>query len=134
MHHGRRKTVTLPLLPPSGTALCRLDELGNPGGREFTFGNGPGALEMFIVRNGEEVFGYLNTCPHAGAPLNWTSGQFLNPSRTLIQCASHGAQFRIEDGQCVSGPCIGDSLTPIAVLVVGGNIVVAPNSPTTGKV
>lgn len=120
-------------MPPSGTALCRLDELDNPAGREFTFGNGPGALEMFVVRRGDEAFGYLNTCPHAGTPLNWIAGKFLDPSRTLIQCASHGAQFQIDDGQCVSGPCIGKSLAPVAVIVVEGTIVVAPNFRTSAN-
>ena len=39
--------------------------------------------------------------------------QFLDPSNSLIQCATHGALFLIENGECVAGPCAGQSLTAI---------------------
>ena len=80
---------------------------------------------MFVVRRGDEVFGYLNVCPHTGAPLNWMARKFLDPSRTLIQCATHGARFRIEDGVCISGPCNGKSLTAVPVRIEDGNVVIA---------
>jgi nitrite reductase/ring-hydroxylating ferredoxin subunit len=36
--------------------------------------------------------------------------RFLDQKRERIVCAAHGARFAIEDGRCVSGPCLGDSL------------------------
>jgi len=35
----------------------------------------------------------------------------------LIQCATHGALFRIRDGYCVAGPCAGQGLIPLEVKV-----------------
>ena len=112
-------------VPSGGTFLCRLEEIANPGGREFTFGKGPAPFEMFVVRKGGRAFGYFNVCPHAGSPLNWVPGQFLDPTQTVIQCATHGAQFDIADGACVGGPCPGTKLTPVPVTVIDGRILIA---------
>ncbi|MFP6798982.1 MAG: Rieske (2Fe-2S) protein, partial [Pseudomonas sp.] len=36
-------------------------------------------------------------------------------SASLIQCATHGALFLIESGECVAGPCAGQSLQELAI-------------------
>ena len=73
--------------------------------------------DIFVVYHNDNVYGYRNVCPHQGLTLNWMPGQFLNHDQTLIQCSNHDALFRIEDGVCVSGPCAGDRLSPIAVKI-----------------
>ena len=78
-----------------------------------------------VVRRGAHAHGYFNSCPHAGSPLNWTPGNFLDPTRTLIQCATHGAPIHIDDGVCVSGPCPGARLTAVPVTVKDGKILIA---------
>jgi nitrite reductase/ring-hydroxylating ferredoxin subunit len=35
----------------------------------------------------------------------------------------HGARFRIADGYCVFGPCLGKSLAAVPVAVVDGMVV-----------
>jgi len=85
---------------------------------------------MFVVRRGNDVFGYVNICPHAGTPLDWTPGQFLTRDKTNLLCATHGAQFRIEDGLCVAGPCPGSSLTPVPIGILGGDVVIADQIET----
>lgn len=80
---------------------------------------------MFVVRKGDDVFGYVNICPHARTPLDWTPNQFLTRDKTNLLCATHGAQFRIEDGFCVAGPCPGSSLTPVPIGISGGDVVIA---------
>lgn len=77
---------------------------------------------MFVHRTGGRVVAYENHCPHAGHPLDWTPGQFLDPTGTLFQCASHRARFRIVDGVCVAGPCPGRRLTAVPVRVEDGII------------
>jgi len=103
--------------------LCRLGELADPGSREFSFGTGDWPLEFFVVRRAEEVFGFVNRCPHAGHALNWQPDRFLTREQDLILCNSHGARFRIADGICISGPCPGASLESITVSIVEGQIV-----------
>ena len=67
-------------------------------------------LKLFAVRRDGQVYAYQNRCPHRGVPLEWQPDQFLDHSNSLIQCATHGALFLIESGECVAGPCAGQSL------------------------
>ncbi|MBI5042129.1 MAG: Rieske 2Fe-2S domain-containing protein [Gammaproteobacteria bacterium] len=106
--------------PLTQQRLCRLDDLADPGTRGFTLQTQFGLRDIFLVRRGTAVYAYVNHCPHTGSPLDWQPDQFLNLDRTLIQCATHLALFRIDDGHCVAGPCTGQSLTPVAVCVVEG--------------
>lgn len=100
--------------------LCRLADIADPGSKGFSVESDIGPLELFLVRRGEEIYGYLNRCPHTGAPLDWQPDQFLDASGRFIQCATHGALFRVEDGGCLQGPCAGQRLQPMAVILCEG--------------
>lgn len=108
-------------------ALCRVDELDHGGCRGFELDVYPYAV--FVVRQRDRIYAYRNSCPHTGAALNWQNDQFLNLDGSLIQCALHGAQFRIEDGVCVWGPCLRQRLDAIAVHIDGGMIVIELDAP-----
>ena len=84
-------------------------------------GAGP-PLRLFVVRKDEILAAYRNHCPHTGAPLEWLPDQFLDLDNNFIQCAIHGALFRPEDGYCLRGPCVGQSLEPLTLEVVDGRI------------
>jgi len=102
--------------------LCDLDEIEDGGSNGF-FAERDGIMESYIVvRMGGRVFVYINSCPHIGSPLDFKPGKFLNPDKTHILCSTHGALFRIEDGVCVSGPCVDDGLTTVAVTVRDGGV------------
>ena len=101
----------------SGHTICRLDELSDPGSRAFSIGSGDWPLRGFLVRTGDEVFAYVNRCPHAGHPLNWQPDDFLTQEKTLIMCRSHGALFEMKSGRCVGGPCGGKSLRALRARV-----------------
>jgi nitrite reductase/ring-hydroxylating ferredoxin subunit len=104
-------------------SLCRLDDIGDPGSKGIVTELDGRKTEIFLVRKGDEVFAYRNRCPHTGSPLDWLPDQFLDLDKTYIQCATHAARFRIEDGKCVSGPCHGDSLQPLKVVIDHGEVV-----------
>ncbi len=89
--------------------LCASHELAEGQSRGFTLA----PLKLFIVRREGQVYAYENRCPHRGIPLEWQTDRFLDESGSLIQCASHGALFLIESGECVSGPCAGQELSLI---------------------
>lgn len=103
-----------------GTVLCRLDDIGDPGSKEILI---EGRESFFVVRLGGAVFGYINRCPHLGVPMDWKQDTFLTFDKTQIQCTTHGARFRIEDGFCTAGPCERQSLKPVAVRVEDGAVV-----------
>ncbi len=106
------------------TVVCHLDELHDPGSRGLAICVNEQVHDVFIVRQGRQVFGYLNSCPHTGGPLDWLPDQFLSLDKDYIQCATHAALFRLNDGHCIAGPCAGDRLTPVSVMVDAGAVVV----------
>ena len=103
--------------------ICTLDDLANPGSREFKIERRQWPLYGFVVRKGEAVAAYVNRCPHAGHPLNLRPDRFFTPDESLLMCNSHGALFDIDTGRCVAGPCSGKALTPIPIRVEDGEIV-----------
>lgn len=124
-----RRTAAAPI-------LCRLAEIPDGGSAGFAVTWPSGERQgVLAVRRGERVFAYVNSCPHVGSPLDFEPGQFLNFERTHILCSTHGAIFRIEDGRCVRGPCVGKSLAAIPVEVRAGAVhlpVGAPKLPVAG--
>ena len=120
MRDGRRSAVG------PAAALCALADLPDPGGRGFRL---PGRAPFFVIRRGGRVFGYVNACPHRGTPLDWKPDTFLTPDGTLIQCSTHGARFRIDDGGCVAGPCMGQALATVRVEVEDGMLLLAADRP-----
>jgi nitrite reductase/ring-hydroxylating ferredoxin subunit len=97
--------------------LCRLDELGLPGSRGLTVACSDRQHDIFLVRTTAGVFGYLNLCPHTGAPLDWTPDRFLSLDMSHIQCSTHAALFNVHDGLCIAGPCHGDALRPVPLVI-----------------
>ena len=106
------------------TVVCQLDELHDPDSRGLTLCLNERLYDLFIVRQGQQVFAYLNSCPHTGAPLDWVPDQFLSLDKSYIQCATHNALFRFNDGYCVSGPCAADQLTSVPVVIEAGEVVI----------
>ena len=85
-----------------------------------------GEAESLIVhRDGASVRVWLNVCPHAGRRLDWAPGKFLKSKEGHLICAAHGASFELDRGDCVAGPCRGDSLRAVAAEVRDGQVVLS---------
>ncbi|MDA0368870.1 MAG: Rieske 2Fe-2S domain-containing protein [Proteobacteria bacterium] len=143
MQNGRRETLSKPndyrFFPgaPEGIIdLCDAADIAVGTSRVFTFGSGASLFEMFVMRPPENaplgpasadgLVAYVNVCPHAWSPMDWKPGEFLDYERRYIHCTTHGAKFRIDDGICIHGPCIGLPLTPVPIVVANGVVRVAP--------
>lgn len=117
-----------------GIVLCRLEEIEDGAARGFTLGSGLDAEELFVIRQGSRLYGYVNSCPHTGVPLEIVPDRFLNADGSHIICSTHGALFRIADGHCVAGPCAGDCLTAAPVAVdAAGRVVLRRESADLGE-
>lgn len=115
--------LTNPAAPLPGTPLCRLDDLADPGSRGFNW-RVDGALFMgFVVRQGDEVRGYVDRCPHAGFPLSMVEHRYLTGDGRAVLCQAHGALFRPADGRCLAGPGRTGDLTPWPVRVDDAGLV-----------
>ena len=102
--------------------LCGFNELRDPGSKGFVVDLDGQATEIFIVRKGDAVYGYRNSCPHTGGPLDWKPDEYLDGDGEHILCATHAALFRIEDGLCVGGPCKRQHLTPVPLRIEAGDV------------
>jgi len=99
--------------------------LGPEGTKEFVFGAGPSAFRMFVVYRDGQLNGYLNLCPHYSSPLNIRDDEFLTTDGTALMCRRHFALFRIEDGMCVAGACVGKPLDKIPLILRNGIMEIA---------
>lgn len=91
--------------------VCRLDEVPEGDARGFPLvEESDKRLGLIVVRLGTGVRVYENRCPHRGTPLDWAPDRFLDETGKYLVCSTHAALFRLEDGECVSGPCPGEFL------------------------
>lgn len=91
--------------------LCHQSDIPENQTRSFQINHLGRNQDIFLLKHEGEIKAFVNHCPHLGVPLNWQPDEFLSLERTHIQCATHGALFTLEDGDCVAGPCRGQALT-----------------------
>ncbi len=101
----------------SSRVLCHQEEIEDGAAKGFYWRAASAVHSVFVVRAGAQFFGYVNACPHLGTPLEFLPDQFTTEDGSHILCSTHGAQFRIADGFCVSGPCKGERLRPASLQV-----------------
>ena len=65
--------------------ICHLNDLPEGGSKGFTIEAGADTREIFVIREGDLVYGYVNRCPHTGVNLDWTPDQFLDSIGEFIQ-------------------------------------------------
>lgn len=104
--------------------LCPAAELDEYRPRGYCLDISGEPLGVLALKAEGEVYAYVNSCPHTGVTLDWIAGRFMDITNTHLQCATHGALFRPQDGYCVRGPCAGQSLTPLSILVTHGLVYV----------
>ena len=93
--------------------LCSKDEISEGHAKGFLIGE----RNIFAVKKNNIIYVYENKCPHLNIELEWLEDQFLDSEKEYILCSTHGALFKIEDGLCVSGPCEGQTLTPMRIKI-----------------
>ena len=90
--------------------VMNVTDLGDPDARGFGVGGGEWPFRGFVVRRDGALFAYANVCPHARHPLDMLPDDLLVAEGNLLRCASHGALFLPDSGECIAGPCTGLSL------------------------
>lgn len=108
--------------------LCALEDIPEGGALAVETAVDGEPASVLLTRRGDGVGAFHNVCPHAGRRLDWAPGRFLFDAGRLV-CAAHGAVFRPDDGECVSGPCRGQSLAPVAIRVEDGAVWLAGPAP-----
>ena len=118
----------LPGAPVTGTVLARLDQI--PDGEAFLVSllHGPQSFDAVLLRSGNQVFAYVNRCSHFGVPLASKVQYLYAQPHQSIRCNVHTAEYRWQDGHCLSGECAGNALWAIPVRVAGELILIADDS------
>lgn len=97
--------------------LCRLEDLSDGDSRGFDPAQ-QGKDTILVIRKGKQLYAYRDVCPHYGdTPLPWRKDAYLNGDHSRIVCSAHGAQFDISTGACTLGPCLGQSLQSVRVVI-----------------
>lgn len=79
--------------------------------------------EAVLVRDvSGQARAYRNLCRHLPIPLDAGSRVFLNGSDLV--CATHGARYRVTDGVCIAGPCVGAVLLGMPIEMRGDELFV----------
>ena len=73
----------------------------------------------FAIRFEGAPQAYLNRCTHVAMELDWQPNQVFDDSGQWLLCASHGAAYRPDTGECAGGPCRG-GLVKITLSEQGG--------------
>jgi nitrite reductase/ring-hydroxylating ferredoxin subunit len=108
-----------------GLALARLEMLADPCAVVVTPDEAAPYATIILTRRGDRIAAFRNKCPHAGYPLQRADGRIIVQEGRFMVCGAHGASFTLEDGACAGGPCNGDALERIAIVIRDGNVCVA---------
>ena len=61
----------------------------------------------FAIRFEGQAQAYLNRCTHVAMELDFQPNRVFDNSGRWLLCATHGAEYHPETGDCVGGPCRG---------------------------
>jgi len=61
----------------------------------------------FAIRFEGQVHAYLNRCTHVAMEMDYQPDRFFDPSGRWLLCATHGAEYAPDTGECAGGPCRG---------------------------
>jgi nitrite reductase/ring-hydroxylating ferredoxin subunit len=61
----------------------------------------------FAVRYNGTAHAYLNRCSHVPMEMDYQPDRFFDSTGHWLICATHGATYQPDTGQCSGGPCRG---------------------------
>lgn len=117
----------------SKVRLCAVADIGDQSSEEFDIELGGVRRYVIAVREGDQVFVYLDYCPHMGYPEKFVDMRFMCTHSKKFYCAVHGARFNLDDGACTSGPPSGDFLGRFETEVIDGEVYVGDTLTWPGK-
>ena len=84
-----------------------------------------------LIRVGDRVYALADQCSHQAMPLS--AGYCVPPNESAgapeIECAWHGARFRLTSGEPTRGPAL-DAVPVYEVRVEQGRVIVGPRKQT----
>lgn len=106
--------------------VLRVGELAPGETRKFTVWFEGREEEAFVVNHEGVLHAWVNRCLHVPMTLDWVENRFLTEDRRFILCATHGARYRPDTGECVVGPPCGKFLIRVPLAVRDGEVFAGP--------
>lgn len=106
-------------------AVARVDELAERTTKKFFAFVDGAEEECFVVRFEGRFYAYVNRCCHVPLTLDWVENRFFSVDGRYLQCATHGALYLPDSGECVAGPPCGKYLRKLDVMVTDDTVFVA---------
>jgi nitrite reductase/ring-hydroxylating ferredoxin subunit len=102
--------------------IARTDELRPGETKKFLLDCRGEEVEAFLLNFEGEHHAWVNRCRHVPMALDWVENRFFTEDGRFVQCATHGAWYRPETGECVAGPPCGRSLVRVPLRIEGTTI------------
>jgi len=107
----------------TSVVVARADELRHGQTKKFLLHCNGREEECFVVNHQGTLYAYINRCCHVPMTMDWIENQFMTEDQQYIQCATHGACYQPDTGECVSGPPCGKFLTRIPLTIRGSDVI-----------
>ena len=107
------------MMAPMTMPIARLSELEPGRTKKFILECDGREIEGFVLNVAGAVHAYVNRCRHVPMGLDWVENQFFTEDGHYLQCATHGAYYLPDTGECVAGPPCGKSLVRVPITIEG---------------
>jgi len=84
---------------------------------------------LVLLGSDGEPRAYLNECRHLPIPIDLGSRRFLTQNGQHLLCGTHGALYRLDDGVCVTGPCLSLALDALKLVEEEGILYIDDTVP-----
>ncbi|GIW45022.1 MAG: hypothetical protein KatS3mg077_2304 [Candidatus Binatia bacterium] len=115
----------VPLETSQWMPVALVDELAERTTKKFFVTIDGVEEECFLVKYEGRFYAYVNRCCHVPMTLDWVENRFFTADGRYLQCATHGARYLPETGECVAGPPCGKFLRRLEVASADGKVYVA---------
>src|SRR5262249_26036129 len=106
------------------TVIARVGDLKPGETRKFLLDVNGEEVEAFLLNFAGVHHAYVNRCRHVAMSLDWVENQFFTEDGQYVQCATHGAYYVPDTGECIAGPPCGKFLVRVP-LRIDGDVILA---------
>lgn len=103
-------------------AIARVGELAPGETKKFLLECDGREVAGFLVNVGGALHAWVNRCRHVAMEMDWVENQFFTEDKQFLQCATHGALYVPDTGECVAGPPCGKALHRVPIRIEQGAV------------
>ena len=93
---------------PEAIPLCNSADLIEGGNAvSFDVVHAGQSCRAFAIRFEGKPHAFLNRCTHVAMEMDFQPDRFFDDTGQWLLCATHGAVYKPDTGECMGGPCRG---------------------------